>query len=619
MIGVFKGGENMLQPNSRIELVDGIRFYEQDILYDDYIYTGSCQIEVDFDYYNNGFGIVLINPNNNKTIAKDNSALLFRLNHKSLEVIYKEGSMQKILGTFSSAYAKTCTDNLKMILQKKDNIYVVSVGGQIICNINSKYSFDDYHIGFYSNKDNTINYINIASTVPYGWIINMDQTNGGYIDFHRDGFELKQCKGQAEIEQIEISLNRGKYYLKYEAIDSDIKPYIMIWDDDKTIDDKKNILNSDGSFNMTANGKVSLKFKGTKGRINKIAITTSKYNDYIRTSPDFEDVREIDSSYLKIDLRDIKYFEFYGSILNVPGNIHEKPDEYSIIKDDKQSYGLYDLDLATNVFYIYRYFEKKLSIYTLLDDVTPYKEINIEGEYITVFKNLNGRIKQFVIMDKDDETINITVENTIKQYVPAVIKSPIVVIDKDEIPLDLSSSYRYYYKNNKKYYWFTNTEREYFKPAHSLKLENRPLDIEGSVIVYGIKHNSKFELERLLEIESEGADTLNACADSYDILYEEELRYLNKETGEIRLEYINEYQWIVVDYLKDKSYCLNYRYHLNSYEVDISIMPDTEVSMIYDNVGRVINNIKFINEVQYINTKISPMHNGYITIGGGSN
>ena len=619
MIGVFKGGEDMLQPNSRIELVDGIRFYEQDILYDDYIYTGSCQIEVDFDYYNNGFGIVLINSNNNKTMAKDNSALLFRLNHKSLEVIYKEGSMQKIVGTFSSAHAKTCTDNLKMILRKTDNVYVVSVGGQIICNINSKYSFDDYHIGFYSNKDNTINYINIASTVPYGWIINMDQTNGGYIDFHRDGFELKQCKGQAEIEQIEISLNRGKYYLKYEAIDSDIKPYIMIWNDDKTIDDKKNILNSDGSFNMTANGKVSLKFKGTKGRINKIAITTSKYNDYIRTSPDFEDVREIDSSYLKIDLRNINYFEFYGSILNVPGNIHEKPDEYSIIEDDKQPYGLYDLDLATNVFYIYRYFEKKLSIYTLLDDVTPYKEINIEGEYITVFKNLNGRLKQFVIMDKDDETINITVENTIKQYVPAVIKSPIVVIDKDEIPLDLSSSYRYYYKNDKKYYWFTNTEREYFKPAHSLKLENRPLDVEGSVIVYGIKHNSKFELERLLEIESEGADTLNACADSYDILYEEELRYLNKETGEIRLEYINDYQWIVVDYLKDKSYCLNYRYHLNSYEVDISILPDTEVSMIYDNVGRVINNIKFINEVQYINTKISPIHNGYITIGGGSN
>ena len=29
----------MLKPNARIELQDGIRFYEQDILYDDYIYT----------------------------------------------------------------------------------------------------------------------------------------------------------------------------------------------------------------------------------------------------------------------------------------------------------------------------------------------------------------------------------------------------------------------------------------------------------------------------------------------------------------------------------------------------------------------------------------------------
>ena len=55
---------NLLKPNSRIELQDGIRFYEQDILYDDYVYSGSCQIELDIDYYNNGFGIVLINAIN---------------------------------------------------------------------------------------------------------------------------------------------------------------------------------------------------------------------------------------------------------------------------------------------------------------------------------------------------------------------------------------------------------------------------------------------------------------------------------------------------------------------------------------------------------------------------
>ena len=37
----------MLKSNSRIELLDGIRFYEQDVLYDDYIFTGSFKIELD--------------------------------------------------------------------------------------------------------------------------------------------------------------------------------------------------------------------------------------------------------------------------------------------------------------------------------------------------------------------------------------------------------------------------------------------------------------------------------------------------------------------------------------------------------------------------------------------
>ena len=55
----------MFKSNSRIEYKDGIRFYEQDILYDDYVYTGSCQITLDIDYFNDGFGIVLINATSN--------------------------------------------------------------------------------------------------------------------------------------------------------------------------------------------------------------------------------------------------------------------------------------------------------------------------------------------------------------------------------------------------------------------------------------------------------------------------------------------------------------------------------------------------------------------------
>ena len=610
----------MLKPNSRIELQDGIRFYEQDILYDDYVYSGSCQIELDIDYYNNGFGIVLINATSN-VLTSENSAILFRLNYKSVEIIYKENSMQKVLGTYRSAHSKTCTDNLKIILRKKDDTYTISVGDQVVCTLNCEYKFDNYFIGYYSNKDNTINHISIASTVPYGWIVNMQHTNGGYIDFHRDGFELKQCRGVAEIEQINIALNKGHYYIKYESIDSDIKPYIMNSDDDRINDDEKNILRADNSFVMSENGSVSLKFKGTKGRINKIAITTAKDNEYVRTSPDFEAVKIIDNSYLRLNLKNIEQFEFKGLIKNVPGETHDSPVDYSIIKDNKKSYGLYDLNIATSVWYSYQYYDGVITIRVNSPNTMQDKGMSYEvvGDTIDLFYNINGRMTDFIITDKENVTTNITVENTIKEYVPAVIKSPIVILDENDLPLDLSSSYRYYYKNDKKYYWFTNTEREYFEPKYSIFLEDRPVDIDGTVIVYGIKHNSKWELDRLLEIEDENFDSLNACADSYDIMFEEDLRYLNKETGEIRLEDISKYKYIVVDYLKNDSYCLNFRYHLNSYEVDISALPDKKLKMVYDNIGYSINDLRFISESRYVNTNIKPTLNGYITIGGGTN
>lgn len=611
----------MLKPNSRIELQDGIRFYEQDILYDDYVYSGSCQIELDIDYYNNGFGIVLINATSN-VLTSENSAILFRLNYKSVEVIYKENSLQKVLGTYRSAYSKTCTDNLKIVLRKNGDTYTLSVGDQVICTLNCEYKFDSYFIGYYSNKDNTINNISIASTIPYGWIVNMQHTNGGYIDFHRDGFELKQCKGIAEIEQINISLKKGRYYVKYESSDSDIKPYIMESNDERVNDDEKNILRADNSFILNENGSVSLKFKGTKGRINKIAITTAKDNEYVRTSPDFEAVKIIDNSYLRLNLKNIEKFEFRGLIKNVPGDIHDSPVDYSIIKDDKKSYGLYDLNIATSVWYSYYYYDGIMTIRVNNPNTMQDKGVSYEitsNTTIDLFYNVNGRMTDFIITDKENVTTNITIENTIKEYVPAVIKSPIVILDENDLPLDLSSSYRYYYKNDKKYYWFTNTEREYFEPKYSIFLEDRPVDIDGTVIVYGIKHNSKWELDRLLEIEDENFDSLNACADSYDIMFEEDLRYLNKETGEIRLEDISKYKYIVVDYLKNDSYCLNFRYHLNSYEVDISVLPDKKLKMVYDNIGYSINDLRFINESRYVNTNIKPTLNGYITIGGGTN
>ena len=608
----------MIQKNSRVEFANGIKFYEQDLLYDDYIYSGSSTISVTLDYKNTGFGIALISSTSS-TLNNSNAVLLFRIRHKALEIIYKENDAQTILATYNASYAKAVTENLVFKIIKNVNSYDITIGSQKLATFNCPYDMTYYYIGYYSNQDNIIKHINIASSVPYGWIVNMENTNGGYIDFYRDSFELKYCNGIAEIEQINIALEKGRYYLKYESIDTDIVAYIMHSEDERMIDEDKNILKADGSFELHADGKVSLKFKGTKGIIKNIAITTSIYNEYLRTSPDYEYAKFIDTSYLKLYMTQIQGFRFDGTILYVPGTDHYNPTEYCIIKMNNISYGLYDLDLAVGVPYSFSYDHDRITITNANGQYVWGIEVG-EIDTLTLFENMNGKMENFIIINNEGEAINITIENTIKRYLPGAIKSPIVVVNNDiGEPLDLSGSYRWFYKNNEKFYFFTNTEREYFKPNCKIKLDVPVLDKLNTVTVYGIKKKSYFNLDELLHIPSEERDTIEYCADAYDILFEKDLHSINKSTGEIRFDNVDDYKYIIVDYIKDNSYCVNYRYELNSFEIDIAVSDEDNISMYYDNIINYIgDNLvqEYISSKKYFNTELSPNIDGYIVIGG---
>lgn len=607
----------MLQSNCRISTEDRITFYEKDVLYDNHIYSGDCRIEVSIDYVNNGFGLMLINATSH-SLNNSNSIIMFKLNHKTLEVIYKENDLQRVLGSYRAALSLAGTDDLKIVLQKQANIFSVSIGGYFVTEFKSDYDLEDYYIGFYSNKDNVINNISIASAIPYGWIVNMQHTNGGYIDFISDGFSLVNCSGLAEVEQIEIPLPRGTYYLKYDLVDSDIKPYVFLSHDDRINDDEKNILNGIEFSVSEDETLVSLKFKGTKGTIKNIAITTSKSNSYIRTSPDFDNIRIIDESLITIILDNVDKFSFKALVSNVPA----EKDEYFIIECDGQNYDIDDINLAIGVFYSYEY-ESLDSGVGLLNIYNPnyvlVNTIDVKGNIIKLFSNTNSRIKDFIIHDYNGTTSNVTLEDELRDTIPGIIKSPVVITDGHDLPFDLSSSYRYYYENGMKKYHFTNTEREYFEPRYSIKLTDKAIDSPGSVIVYCVKKYSRFELDRLLEVKNPSNDTIDACADSYDVLFEENLRYINKETGEIRFSNIDNYQMIIVDYVKDNSYCLNYNYTHNRYDLAISVLDGEEVNVIYDNYKYTTKDLQYMNEVHYYNTKMAPTVSGYIVIGGGSN
>ena len=116
-------------------------------------------------------------------------------------------------------------------------------------------------------------------------------------------------------------------------------------------------------------------------------------------------------------------------------------------------------------------------------------------------------------------------------------------------------------------------------------------------------------------------DTIEAAVrGQYMIVTEDEYNEYGitvyRDTGEIIFDTdLSEYQYIIVDYFKNDSYAVNYDYSRQAYSVDISTINKT-VSIVYDNIENTIGTYEYINEQQYVDSKIIPSENCYIVIGG---
>ena len=195
----------MIQYNGRIEVNDGIRFYEQDMLYDDYLYSGDIDITLNIDYANPGFGVALIDNEGNSII--NSKALIFKLGSGIFEIIEKDtNNNTTILFSTSVSVARPYKENLLFKISKRDNIYSFTIGSMQLKNLSLSTEINNYIIGYYSNSYNVIKAINIAAAIPYDWTVNMINTKGGYIFFKRDGFSLSNCQRNAEVEQLNIKL-----------------------------------------------------------------------------------------------------------------------------------------------------------------------------------------------------------------------------------------------------------------------------------------------------------------------------------------------------------------------------------------------------------------------------
>lgn len=619
----------MLEKNYRVNYDNGMSFLEKDILYDNYTYTSDIIINIDLTYVNAGFGIVLMNSSGD-SINDKNGVYLFKIGYKEASIYYSTKTSKTLINQISCLEAFTIQEHLKFKLKKENKKITLYLNNKEILHEYIEKDLDRYNIGYYSNKNNKINNISIESNVPSGWSINMKNTLGGYISFQDNSFLLTDCKYNAEIEQSKIFLQKGIYYLKHNISninnkETDINFFVFpseesyVGDkyDNRLFDEKKNIVNrSNGVFIVPKDNYYTLRYTGTSGKVSNILISDKKDDIYVPTTEHYIDFK---GSYLDIYLNDILKITWTGKIFRTPFDINnnENVSNYSIIMDSETkirpfdiqnlSYGIeYDFvfDLNTCQFYVYKDGE-------CIHKNTQYILRKLSNK-ITIFNNITAEISKLIIYKKDGQAINLNIQDEYNKVITADIKSPILVLDEYNLPLDLSSSYRKCIYNDYSKYKFTNWEREHFKVEKIIKLTNPVLKKQDSIIIHAIRKGVNIDIKNIYNVKNDNINSIDLLTNSHDTFYEKDIIHIDYNSNKIYLkeDLKEKYQLLIIDYLKEDSYCINFDYIKNVYNVSIS--SSKENNKIIYNSSAISNNVYQINE--YKGTSIDSNINGYIVL-----
>lgn len=607
----------MLQKNCRIEKLNNLKFYEKDVLFDDYIFTQNLEVEVDATYITPGFGLVLIDSTEGASLDANPSCYLFKIGYREASVFYSSSSGLQIVDQISCSDAVTIQEHMKFKLKKYGKKISIYLNDKLVIEEIIKKSLDKFCIGYYSNVGNTINNINIAANIPDKWIVNMKNTKGGYIRFLEDSFELCDCTNNAEIEQVNIKLKAGTYYLsnKLSKVNDkcDIRCYIYKSDDNRYYDQKKNMLNKNNSFTLYEETEVNFKITGKNGRISEIILSDEENADYIPTSMNSVD---FDGSYIEILLNNLSKVKWKGIVSKTPyKKTGENVPDYFLIRDSITEIKPEHSNILLNKEYDYEFNFKtcEFLISSNNEEVYSCKLVNL-SDRITIFKNLSAIISQLTLYTKNNDPIDVVTQDQDINFVNANISSPIIVVDEYKLPLDLSSSYRLcHYKNYDKYI-FTNWEREYFLPDKTIRLEKQVINKCDSIIIYGIKKNAKYDFKKFFDVNEDNINSIDNFTKDYKLIKEKDLLLFDKNKSILYLkpDDIDKYEMFVIDYLKNDSYCINFNYLKNNYEIDISSNRKTKV--LYDSLS-ITSEEKNITQVNnYMITNINGNMLGYIVL-----
>ena len=615
--------QEIFQTNGRVESMNGMHFYEQDIVMLNYIYTGDVTIEAEIDYSMPGFGFVFASYSIGLSSADEaRNAILVKVGSLDFSV-YK-----KSLGTQSRLYDSSCpfspdkkTHKLKF---RKTGTYVycyeiVKGKEHELGYFNTKTDIDKFYIGVYSNKGNTVKRIDIYDNRPQHWFTSIRNTNGGRISFEQNAFKVENAEKDAEIDQELIFLKRGRYFLDYkeEPVNGDLDKRVFIFNstEPKIKAPEKTKLKFDELrygktpyFDMDMDGYVNILWQIASGRISNIAIKDDHRQDFVATD---ETIEEKEGSYILLRMKGLKKVSWTGEIEKIPASALTEKIPYSLFSYDGATLDVDTSGVKLNKSYKYVFENVAVDTWKLSiaedfgkEPRTVYTHTyTSKNQTARIFDAVSAKVTSLTLVKEDGEEIDIINRRSVRKIVPAAVKGPIIVTDSDNIPLDLSASYRVLPNGR---IVFTNFEREVFEVEEMLLL-NKMASENTDIILYGIRGD--IDKSKLYHIRDEAMiSDIRDAAPRYDIISGDlfkvqDMQIIMPDDSLLQRGYSS----FIVEYLKEDSYCINMSEDGTEYVVDI-VTKSPVINTMYDMTedGRV--------RAYKVDDKLKPGDNSYLVL-----
>lgn len=575
-----------LQENGRVIQDDGLKFYEQDIVPLDYVYTEDVIVDFDVIYNRPGFGLVFSASNKwGGTEMESGQKIIAKVGTLECTFYEKTPEAQSVIEKGSCTLSPDGKEHTFRFSKTGTQIHVYELSGdsqELLGRCNISDGYDRYTLGIYSSAGNIVRSMDIKDNYPSAWGTSVKNTNGGRLSFEANGFTVENAENAVEIIQENVLLKAGRYFPSYQVIpesqSGNVSCYVFPSTEPKIKAPEKNLLKYDEEkfgkqpfFDLVKETEVTILFQTHDCEIKNIAFKENAREGYVSTD---KHAAAKSGSFLQVDLSNIESVEWKGIVDAVPLSDLDETPPYGIVVYGEQGLSLEACHIHAGKKYDFAIKSRgDLWVIEVVDEEERlYYGSFAKGEPTAkIFYNISGSISSIKVKDTDGNEKDIVYQRTVHKAAPRDIDSPIIIVDKDGVPFDLSASYRILSDGS---YYFTNWEREVFKTTQTLKLQKKALS-DTDIILYGLKEQGN--MDKLYDVSDEDhVNSIDAVTKRYDSITNDHFAVSGKQEIIIDNEIGRKgYASFIVDYLKNDSYAINEK---DVYEIMVSTNNDDAIT-----------------------------------------